>query len=105
MELVRGLLARGVEHVGAAVGATGAGAACRPGDPCGDLQHERRLADAWLTPEQHQGAGNEAATQDAIDLGDADAQARRGSGRDLAQRTGCLGGAQPRGGAPTMAGA
>ena len=40
-----------------------------------DLQHERRLADARLAAQQHQGARHEAAAEDPVDLGDAHGQA------------------------------
>jgi hypothetical protein len=68
------LLAAGVEHDAGAAGEADAG-----------LQEQRGLADAGRAAEQHDAAGDEAAAEDAVDLGDAAGAARLasrpGSGR------------------------
>ena len=57
--LGRGLLAADVEDLGAGPGRAG-----------GDVEQQRRLADARLARDEHDRAGHEAAAEHAVELGD-----------------------------------
>ena len=54
----------------------------------GHLQQQRGFSDARLAAEQHERAGNDAATEDAIELGDARRNPRRVGGLDVAVELG-----------------
>src|SRR5512144_1782300 len=59
---------------------------CRRGAPRGDLQQQRRLAGARFAREQHDRPGDEAAAEDAVELGDAGWPGPRRGRVDLADR-------------------
>jgi hypothetical protein len=81
-ELIRALLAAGIEH-----GSTPRLEACR------GLKQQRGLADARLAADEGHGAGDDAAAQHEIELVHPGAETRDGFGGDITQAGGrcCLG--------------
>ena len=67
------------------------------GEPGGGLQQERRLPDAGLAADEHERAGDQAAAEDPVQLGEADREARARPRRPSAARgTGCAADGPPR---------